>query len=180
MYKLLRFGVLLIFMNWGCGLNGGPRKYVESIEEIQAELAARIHEIIRYSEDLDSALMGQAYRQARDFAEEAVYKIQEQGPYRGDSVLYKASLHLAKAYQGVLDKEIPAMVKIVSKPGEVDDADEMKLTRLRRAVFVKLADAEREFLKAGNEFRRKYLGGSDAEEAEEGTWFEEEADTTGL
>ncbi len=180
MHKLLRIGVILILVSWGCGLNGGPRKYLESMEEIQAELAARIHEIIRYSEDLDSAMLGQAYRQARDYAEKAVYKIQEQGPYRGDSVLHKVSLHLAIVYQGVLDKEIPAMVKIVSKPGELDDTDEMKLKRLRRAVFMKLAKAEREFLKADNEFRRKYLGGADVEEVTEGTWFEEEVDTTGF
>lgn len=178
MHKLLRLGVLLIVVNWGCGLNGGPRRYIESIEELQAEHAARIHEIIRYSEDLDSAMLLQAWHQTRDYAEEAVYRIQELGPYLGDSVLFKASLHLLEAYQSVLDNEIPAMVKIVSKPGELADADEMRLSRLRRAVFIKLAQSEREFLKAGNEFRRKYIGITDKEE-EEGTWFEE-ADTTSL
>lgn len=177
MYKLLRIGVLIVFFLGGCSIQTPPQEYLVSIEDMQGELAESIHEIIRYSEDLDSNMLGRAYRQNLDFAESSIYKIQEIGPYRGDSILYKAALRLLAAYQGVLNNEILAIKNLVSKPGELSESDEARLLRFRRIVFVKLAEAERDFLKAANDFRRKYIGFADIEEEPE-TWFEEDADTT--
>lgn len=178
-HKLLKIGVLIVFLFEGCGIQTAPQEYLASIEDMQGELAESIHEIIRYSEDLDSNMLGQAYRHTCDFAEKSMYKIQEIGPYRGDSIFYKATLNLVEAYQGVLHNEVVAMTNLVSKPGELSESDEARLLRYRRTVFVKLAEAERDFLKAANDFRRKYIGFADIEEEPE-TWFEEEADTTGM
>lgn len=179
MRSLAHFLITWLFVFAGCGFTSGPEKYVASVEQIQTELAGRIHDITRYSEDLDSTLLWKAYHQTRDYAEEAVYKLQELGPYQEDSLLLKAALGLMNIYQQVLDQEVRSMAKIVSQPGELSDADELRLQRLRRAMFVKLAEAEKQFLKNQNEFRRKYSLSAIPEE-DEGTWFEEEADTTGL
>ncbi|MGC8865893.1 MAG: LIC11966 family surface protein [Bacteroidales bacterium] len=178
MRNSVRFLIIFLFVLAGCGFTSGPEKYVASVEQIQTELAGRIYDITRYSEELDSTLLWKAYHETLDYAENAVYKLQELGPFRGDSILLKAALRLMSIYQQVLNQEVQSMAKIVSRPGELSDADELRLQRLRRAMFVKLAEAERNFLKDENAFRRKYSL-SALNEEDEGTWFGQESDTTG-
>lgn len=179
MFKYLRCLPLLSVFFAGCILKVGPERYLASVEEIQSELASRMHDLIKYSEDLDSTMLWKALDQTKEYAEMAVLKLQEQGTYKGDSLLFKSALHLLDVYQQVLKEDIPQMARIVSQPGELSDAEEIKLQRMRRIVFNKLAGAERDYLKSANEFRRKYIGLALPEDDSD-TWFEEENDTSGV
>ncbi len=179
MFRRLFFNAFICSIFVGCSLKVGPEKYLSSIENIQTELASRMHDIIKFSEDLDSAMLWQSLQQTSEYAEEAVLKVEELGPYRGDSLLMKTTLELLKVYRKALQQEILQMAKIVSQPGELSESDETRLQRLRRAVFNQLVEAERTFLKSANQFRREYIGMEFIED-ESSTWFDEEEDSSGV
>ncbi|HAL65447.1 MAG TPA: hypothetical protein DCP10_07780 [Bacteroidales bacterium] len=61
-------------------------------------------------------------------------------------------------YREVLKNEIGEMNSKVKNPGKNAYAADARILRLRRNIYKKLTQAEREFAKADNYFRNFYLG----------------------
>ncbi|HAW58749.1 MAG TPA: hypothetical protein DCX03_07015 [Bacteroidales bacterium] len=169
MYKMaLIFCLLFLMIISACKDSSSPKEYYDQILEKQNTLADVIFDINRYLEHADTVGLMQVYNHSLEYAKNSYAEIEKLGAYDQDTVLLNATLSLLMVYREVLENEIWEMITIVKKPGEISDADDARILRLRRNIYKKLTQAEREFAKADNYFRNFYLG----------TYLSTEPDTT--
>ena len=154
------FCLLIMISIAACKTPSSPdeKEYYDQILEKQNTLADAIFNLNRYLEHADTAGLQRAYNKTLDYAKNSLQEIEKIGDYQGDTILLKATLSLLKVYCEVLENEIQEMIAIVKKPGEISDADDARIMRLRKNIYKKLTQAEREFVKADHHFRNLYLG----------------------
>ncbi len=157
MFRIAAILSALLFLAACSPLERDARHHHADVMQIQSNLADAIFNLNRYLEHADTAELREAYRQTLAYTQEIKQHLFAEDGFKPDTSLQMACIRLVESYHMALCEEVAEMMAIVTKPDELDDADEARLTRLRRKLMERLSRAERSFAKAENRFRRQYL-----------------------
>ncbi|MDO9510227.1 MAG: hypothetical protein Q7J34_00585 [Bacteroidales bacterium] len=149
-FRVLIFSVLLTSCN--VISNSEPEEALDFIHQRQEGLVEPLFTYLQNMEVYDSAQLEEAYRLVLNIAEGSLDEIRQMPPPEGDTVFVSAAIELFFQYHQAVIIELDSMKTHIlrSKTGH-------QYTVFHRSLSERIREAEKNYIKAQNNFRREHV-----------------------